>query len=63
MASLVSALVNTVSATSERAKALQAGVVAMLLGAIIVGIVDFASLPAIHDAAHDVRHANIAPCH
>ena len=63
MSSLASVLVNTISATSERARALQAGVVAMILGVLIVGIVDFTSLRAIHDAAHDVRHANIAPCH
>lgn len=51
------------SVVTQKAEALQAGIFAMALGAMIIGIVGFASPQAIHDAAHDVRHANIAPCH
>lgn len=51
------------SVVTERTEALQAGIFAMVLGAIVIGIVGFASPQAIHNAAHDVRHANIAPCH
>lgn len=57
------ALPQTLSGTSQRLKALQAGLSAMMLGALIVGIVGFSWPQAIHDAAHDTRHANIAPCH
>jgi cobalt transporter subunit CbtB len=35
----------------------------MLLGAIMVFVVGFSSIAAIHDAAHDVRHASNFPCH
>lgn len=56
-------LAQTRFVVTERTEALQAGLFAMLLGATIIGIIGFASPQAIHDAAHDVRHANIAPCH
>jgi cobalt transporter subunit CbtB len=36
---------------------------AMLLGAIMAFVVGFSSIAAIHDAAHDVRHASNFPCH
>ena len=34
-----------------------------LLGVLLVGGVGFAGIPAIHDAAHDVRHTLSFPCH
>jgi len=34
-----------------------------LLGTLLVGGVGFAGIPAIHDAAHDVRHTLSFPCH
>lgn len=34
-----------------------------LLGMFLVGGVGFAGIPAIHDAAHDVRHTLSFPCH
>jgi cobalt transporter subunit CbtB len=38
-------------------------VLAMALGLFIVGVVGFSHIGAIHNAAHDVRHANAFPCH
>ncbi|HZC96631.1 MAG TPA: CbtB-domain containing protein [Bradyrhizobium sp.] len=29
----------------------------------IVGMVGFSRISAVHNAAHDVRHANAFPCH
>ena len=38
-------------------------VLAMALGLFIVGVVGFSHIGVIHNAAHDVRHANAFPCH
>jgi cobalt transporter subunit CbtB len=38
-------------------------VLAMALGLFMVGVVGFSHISAIHNAAHDVRHANAFPCH
>ena len=38
-------------------------VLAMALGLFAVGMVGFSHIPAVHNAAHDVRHANAFPCH
>jgi cobalt transporter subunit CbtB len=38
-------------------------VLAMTLGLFIVGVVGFSHVSAVHNAAHDVRHANAFPCH
>ena len=37
--------------------------VAILLGIVFVGVTGFAPLQAIHDAAHNTRHAAGFPCH
>ena len=47
---------------AERDK-LRFGVTAILLGIIFVGVAGFAPLEAIHDAAHNTRHAVTFPCH
>jgi cobalt transporter subunit CbtB len=44
------------------ARALPA-LLAILLGAFLVWGVGFAAPAAIHDAAHDARHAFTFPCH
>jgi cobalt transporter subunit CbtB len=36
---------------------------AALLGLFIVGMVGFAHIEAVHNAAHDVRHSLAFPCH
>lgn len=33
------------------------------LGVLFIGGVGFAAMPAVHDAAHDVRHVIGFPCH
>ena len=38
-------------------------VLAMTLGLFVVGVVGFSHISAVHNAAHDVRHANAFPCH
>jgi cobalt transporter subunit CbtB len=38
-------------------------VLAMTLGLFVVGVVGFSHINAVHNAAHDVRHANAFPCH
>jgi cobalt transporter subunit CbtB len=38
-------------------------VLAIALGLFVVGVVGFSHISAIHNAAHDVRHANAFPCH
>ncbi|MGN6486901.1 MAG: CbtB domain-containing protein [Devosia sp.] len=53
--------VNTVSLTvSQR---LIAGVLTLMIGLVLVGGVGFASDMAIHNGAHDTRHALGFPCH
>lgn len=36
---------------------------ATMLGCLILGITGFAHIEAVHNAAHDTRHANGFPCH
>ncbi|MDF2996607.1 MAG: cobalt transporter subunit CbtB [Xanthobacteraceae bacterium] len=36
---------------------------AALLGVFVVGGVGFSHISAVHNAAHDVRHATAFPCH
>jgi cobalt transporter subunit CbtB len=38
-------------------------VLAMALGLFVIGMVGFSHISAVHNAAHDVRHANAFPCH
>lgn len=42
---------------------LVAGVLALFLGLVLVGGVGFASDTAVHNGAHDARHALGFPCH
>jgi cobalt transporter subunit CbtB len=57
----------TTSSISTRALALDrqtlAGVVCLFLGLFLVAGVGFAGPAAIHNAAHDTRHATGFPCH
>jgi len=46
-----------------RAAVLVPAAFALLLGAFLVWGVGFAGAPAIHGAAHDVRHSFAFPCH
>lgn len=40
-----------------------AGVLALFIGLVLVGGVGFASDMAVHNGAHDTRHALGFPCH
>ena len=50
-------------ATLSISQRLTAGVLALFLGLVLVGGVGFASDMAIHNGAHDTRHALGFPCH
>lgn len=53
---------STVSSLSVSQR-LVAGVLALFLGLVLVGGVGFASDMAVHNGAHDTRHALGFPCH
>jgi len=49
--------------SQSRTETLAAVVVAMLLGTFLVYGAGFANANALHEAAHDSRHAFSFPCH
>lgn len=51
------------STTGIDANVVVQAVLAMALGLFVVGVVGFSHISAVHNAAHDVRHANAFPCH
>jgi cobalt transporter subunit CbtB len=51
------------SASTVDSNIIAQAVLAMALGLFIVGVVGFSHISAVHNAAHDVRHANAFPCH
>jgi cobalt transporter subunit CbtB len=54
----------TVSVTSlSLSQRFLAGVLSLFLGLVLVGGVGFASDMAVHNGAHDTRHALGFPCH
>lgn len=53
---------STVSSLSVSQR-LVAGVLALFMGLLLVGGVGFASDMAVHNGAHDTRHALGFPCH
>jgi cobalt transporter subunit CbtB len=54
----------TVSVTSlSLSQRLVAGIFALVLGLALIGGVGFASDMAVHNGAHDTRHALGFPCH
>ncbi|MHB1104302.1 MAG: CbtB domain-containing protein [Devosia sp.] len=53
---------STVSSLSVSQR-LIAGVLALFMGLVLVGGVGFASDMAVHNGAHDTRHALGFPCH
>lgn len=42
---------------------LSQALMAMVLGAFVIGMVGFSHIDVVHNAAHDVRHSNAFPCH
>lgn len=51
------------SAVSLTTSKLLQALSAVALGLFIVGFVGFSHVEAMHNAAHDTRHANAFPCH
>ena len=51
------------SASTVDSNIIAQAVLAMALGLFIVGVVGFSHISAVHNAAHDVRHASAFPCH
>jgi len=51
------------STASTDANVVVQALLAMALGLFVVGVVGFSHISAVHNAAHDVRHANAFPCH
>ncbi|MGF9566398.1 CbtB-domain containing protein [Neorhizobium sp. JUb45] len=48
---------------SAKASNLVQSAMAACLGVFVIGFVGFSHLEVVHNAAHDVRHANAFPCH
>ena len=48
--------------TSKTSNLVQSAMAAFL-GVFVIGFVGFSHLEVVHNAAHDVRHANAFPCH
>jgi cobalt transporter subunit CbtB len=59
----MTALASSIAAPVARIDALRAGFAAIMLGIVFLGVAGFAHYPALHDAAHDTRHAVSFPCH
>jgi cobalt transporter subunit CbtB len=59
----MSSLINTAAIPSAQRDAVRYGVAAILLGVLFIGVTGFAPIQAIHDAAHNTRHAISFPCH
>jgi cobalt transporter subunit CbtB len=59
----MSVLVKSASIATARRDALRYGVTAILFGIVFIGVTGFAPLEAIHNAAHNTRHAISFPCH
>jgi cobalt transporter subunit CbtB len=47
----------------ESAEGSTAAITAALLGALLVYLAGFSSMEALHNGAHDTRHAAGLPCH
>ena len=54
---------STTTVSLSISQRLAAGVLALVFGIVLVGGVGFASDMAIHNGAHDTRHALGFPCH
>jgi cobalt transporter subunit CbtB len=55
-------LASSAAQTSSQSRKLQLGLTA-LLGLFVVGVVGFAPMDIVHNAAHDYRHSMAFPCH
>lgn len=53
----------TAPSASRSAVAFVPAMLAAFLGVFLIWGVGFSHIPAVHDAAHDVRHSTGFPCH
>ncbi|CUX28049.1 conserved hypothetical protein [Agrobacterium tomkonis CFBP 6623] len=51
------------AAVSAKTGSFAQSLTAIVLGLFVVGFVGFSHVEAVHNAAHDTRHANAFPCH
>jgi cobalt transporter subunit CbtB len=51
------------SGTSAVAGTRIAVLLAAMLGTLVIWVVGFSHIEAVHNAAHDTRHSNAFPCH
>lgn len=58
-----SAAAVTYPVTRTRARSLVPALALAFLGVLVVGTVGFSHIDALHNAAHDARHASGFPCH
>jgi cobalt transporter subunit CbtB len=59
----MSALIRSIAVPDARRDAVRYGLAAILLGIVFIGVTGFAPIQALHDAAHNTRHAITFPCH
>jgi len=59
----MSVFIKSIAQDTARREALGYGIGAILLGILFLGITGLAHPQAIHDGAHDTRHALNFPCH
>jgi len=59
----MSVFIKSVAQDVARREALVGGLGAILLGILFLGVTGLAHPQAIHDGAHDTRHAMNFPCH
>jgi cobalt transporter subunit CbtB len=59
----MSSLIKSIDISDARRDAMRYAVAAILLGVVFIGVTGFAPIEAIHDAAHNTRHAISFPCH
>lgn len=59
----MSSVTKAVSFLAAQRDALRYGIAAILLGIVFIGVTGFAPIQAIHNAAHNTRHAISFPCH
>jgi cobalt transporter subunit CbtB len=60
---MISSVVSGVTPIAAITQRILPAVLAILFGALLIYGVGFAAPAAIHNAAHDVRHAFSFPCH
>jgi len=51
------------AAVTAKSSSIAQSLTAIVLGLFVVGFVGFSHVEAVHNAAHDTRHANAFPCH